>query len=234
MLTSSREQDTRECVRCLQLMTNTNRKHWRSILKANGIDRLCDILKKYANTVSPDKSTLQQQQLQKKRISTRIEDENDEEADQNLKKQQLEDLESLTLNTISVLCNLADQIEIKEKLSSTDGLIAVLTRILTASGNEDIQSRVSILIADVASIESDNKSKFAQQGCLARLIDLLRQSATEDLLINTVNALEIVCLGNVDNQNFCANNGVFLCFMDLLNLNSGSRTIIWLFFHFYN
>lgn len=195
MLSSSKEDDKQACVKCLQLLTNNNRKYWQSILDAGGIDRLCDILKKYALLLDSDRKKLTAQ------------------------------LETITLNAISVLCNLSDQPEIKEKLSEIKDLTGVFIKILSNSTNEDIQSRVSILIADISSIDDQNKTKFAQQGCIGKLLELLDRNV-EDLLVNTVNAIEIVCLDNVDNQNFCANNGVFLSFIDLLDLNSGLKFLI--------
>lgn len=221
MLTSSREQDIRASVYCLLLMTNTNRRHWRSILDTNGIDRLCDLLKKYALTLNAPAVV----PAGKQQTASGDDDDDQDEGDENMSEKQAEmkrkaDAESLTLNTISVLCNLADQTEVKERLSSTDGLFGVLSKILSLSPNEDIQSRVSILIGDVASVVSDNQSALAKHGCLSKLLELLTHNV-EDLLINTVNAIEIMCLNNAENQNFCADNAVFLSFMDILRLNSG-------------
>lgn len=208
MLKSNRDLDNKACVNCLKLMTNKTRVHWRSILDANGSDRLCDILKRYVTKLSPPVV-----QVENKNKSQTLA--NASSANENRKE-----LEELTCDAISVLCNLADQYEIKEKLSQTSGLLEMLTKIVCLSPNEDIQSRVSILIADVASIDQRNKSTLASHGCLSRLLDLLNKSP-EDLLINTVNAIEVLCLDNVDNQTFCARNGAFESFMDLLQLNSG-------------
>lgn len=209
MLDNTREKDCKRCVYCLKLMTNINRMYWRFILDTNGIDCLCDILRKYANILSAQPSA------------------NEKYEKNNFFKNTLEEqneLEVLALDTISVLCNLADQYEIKEKLNQTRGLLEILTKIICLSSNEDIQSRVSILIADVASIDHRNNSILATHGCLIRLLKLLKKSS-EDLLINTINAIEVLCLDNVENQNFCANNGIFLSFMELLKLDSGENEI---------
>lgn len=123
-----------------------------------------------------------------------------------------------------MLCNLADQLEIKQKLSTVDNFVAVLAKILTGSTHDDILSRATILIADVASFDPVNKVKFAQHGCLPRLLNILATTRVEDLLINTVNAVEVICGGNVDNQTFCAQNRIFISFIDLLGLNSGLVT----------
>lgn len=201
MLKSGRARDSVASVCCLKRMTNTSQMNWRSILDAGGVECLCEILKKYVTKLVSDEKANEKNVLEKNSVEQK-------------------EIDNFTLDTISVLCNLADQREVKQKLSDTNGFLEMLTKIICLSPNEDIQSRVSILIADVASIHHRNKSILAAHGCLSRLLELLNKNS-EDLLINSVNAIEILCINEEANQNFCANNGVFQSFMDLLQLDSG-------------
>ena len=87
-----------------------------------------------------------------------------------------------------------------------------------------MQSRVSILLSDVASADEKFRATFVEQGCLDKLLSLLDSDA-EDLLVNTVNSIEILCRSNVNNQNYCCENGVLESFTSLLELNSGELSI---------
>ena len=126
------------------------------------------------------------------------------------------------LNTLTVLCNLSDQLEIKQTLSRTKDMADILINILALSGNEDMESRVAILIGDIASVDEGNKILLAEKGCLPKLIKLL-ENDSEDVLVNAVNALEIMTKNNIKNQNFCCQNGVLNSLVALLTLNSGRQ-----------
>lgn len=202
MLSSEKEVDRLASVKCLQLLTNQNKKFWSAILNAGGIEKLCSIMRKYASNLV-----------------------------QNSKKNTNE--ESITVNAISVLCNLSDQIEIKQRVGEIKDLTAILIKILEQSSNDDLHSRVAILIADVVSVDENYKIQFAQQGCLDKLIGLL-DSEYEDLLVNAVNAIEIMCKDNEEIQNFCAEKGIFESFLTIIDLNSGNLIILFLIFLLFN
>ena len=96
----------------------------------------------------------------------------------------------------------------------------VLSKLLIYSDNEDMQSRVCILLSDVASAEEKYRGIFVEQGCLDKLLSLLDSDA-EDLLVNAVNSIEILCKNNLKNQNYCCEQGIMENFSSLLELNSG-------------
>ena len=96
---------------------------------------------------------------------------------------------------------------------------------LIYSENEDMQSRVCILLSDVASAEEKFRAIFVEQGCLDKLLSLLDSDA-EDLLVNAVNSIEILCKNNIKNQNYCCENGILESFTALLELNSGKDAYI--------
>ncbi len=128
--------------------------------------------------------------------------------------------QTLILNTLSVLCNLSDNSTVREHLSAIKDLGSILIKLLESPSTDDIQSRAAIVLADVSYVNNENRTSFAQQGCLDKLIKLL-DSDIEDVLVNTINAIEVLCTNNKENQNTCAQYDVFLYLIDLLNLNSG-------------
>ncbi len=214
----SNERDQEASVKCLQLLTHRNKEYWKSIVDAGGVDKLFDIVRKYATSLLPQTTTV------KPKITNLVHQ-------LSMNKQQSKNVqittlnpvnrEAITLDSISVICNLSDHDEVKQVLGNITDLSNVLMTLLDHCNNKDIISRVAILIADVGNGNDANKTLFADGGCLAKLISLL-SSDVEDLLVNCVNAIEIICINNAPNQNFCCNNGIIETFISLLNLNSGN------------
>ena len=194
MLTSDRDEDKEASVKCLQIITRINKTYYQSIMNADGTEKLCAILRKYASSLSATVSAANRPQLQNE----------------------------ILLGALSVLCNLSDQREIKFSLSQVKDLSDFLLKILEFSMNKDMQSRCSVLVADVVSIDEKIKILMAEKGCLDTLMKLL-DSDTEDLLVNAVNAIEILCRNNVKNQNYCCEKNVLESFIVLLELNSGEK-----------
>lgn len=230
MLANEKDEDKSAAVKCLQSLTQHDKKFWPSILNAGGIDKLFAILRNYANllvknnapniaqTTHHQTNTVAQQAAPAVPPSALKNAETDSQSKFNSKL--LSKKENVALNAILVLCNLSDQFEIKQSLSQINDLSSVLIKLLEYSNSEDMQSRVAILLADVATVDEKNKMSFVEQGCLNKLLTLLG-SEVEDLLINTVNAIEILCKDNVKYQNHCCEHGVIEGFINLLELNSG-------------
>ncbi|PIK39875.1 hypothetical protein BSL78_23293 [Apostichopus japonicus] len=104
----------------------------------------------------------------------------------------------------AVLCNMAKENESVCLAIAASGAIPILICLL-GSVTDDIQSRVAIILADLARFE-DNRSAIASQGGIPPLIHLL-DSELEDVLVNAVNAIRVICLGNQDNQTLVAKHG---------------------------
>ena len=201
MLDSKKDIDKNSAVRCLQLLTNQNKNYWQPILNNMGIEKLMALLREYCLSFAP------------KAKKVAVQDESDLE---DSSKQQR------YLDVLSVLCNISERTEIKQCLNQLKDVCDILIKILMHTNNEDMKSRVAILIADIASYEVANKDVLADNGCLTKLIDLL-ESESEDVLVNAVNALEILCKDNVKNQDHCCKHGVLENLVDLLALNSGNN-----------
>ena len=144
---------------------------------------------------------------------------------QKMTKANVEEVEEeISFNSLSVICNLSDQFAVKQRLNEIKDLGSILIKILELSTNEDLHSRSAILIADVVSVDDNNKTSFAKQGCLDRLMALL-DGHYEDLLVNAINALEILCKDNQQNQEYCAEKGIFRKFLSIMELNSGTAIV---------
>lgn len=190
MLASDKVQDRLASVKCLQLLTTQSKKFWPSILSAGGIEKLISIMRIYVQSLAKTNASVEQVE------------------------------EEISFNSLSVICNLSDQLAVKQKLNEIKDLGSILIKILELSTNEDLHSRSAILIADVVSVDENNKTSFAQQGCLDRLMMLL-DGQYEDLLVNAINALEILCNNNQHNQEYCVEKGIFQKFLSILEVNSG-------------
>jgi hypothetical protein len=213
MLTSDKERDTDAAVKCLQVLTSGNKRAWVDILNAGGVEKLFNILRKYSVLLSKRPSPPPPPSVQQR----------DETSSSSLvsssQTKAIALADNIALNTISVLCNLSDEGEVKACLGAIPDLVAVLLKILDLSVIDDVQSRVAILIGDVSSANDQMKVQLAKQNCLIKLLNML-SSDVEDLLINAINSIEIMCRGNADNQTFCVEHNVLACFISLLSLNS--------------
>ena len=127
---------------------------------------------------------------------------------------------NLICNSLSVLCNLSDNSLVRDRLCKISDIADILLSCLEPFMGEDIQSRAAILLGDIAIIDESKKELFATKGCFEKLIRML-EFDVEDLLVNTINAFEILCTNNKNNQDHCAKLGILSHAVDLLSLNSG-------------
>jgi hypothetical protein len=207
MLTSEKERDIDASVKCLQILTSGNKRAWVDIMNAGGIEKLFTILRKYSVALSKRPVAMPRDEASSGSLSS------------NPQSRAATLADTIALNTISVLCNLSDQYDIKRCLSAIGDLTTVLLKIMELASNDDVQSRVAILVGDVCSTDDTMKVQLAKQNCLMKLLHLLN-SDYEDLLVNAINSIEIMCRNNVDNQLFCVEHNIFECFISLLKLNS--------------
>jgi hypothetical protein len=224
MLSSTKQIDIESSVKCLQILTYSNKKYWRSIVEYGAVEKMCNILKQYASDllVLNDKVTKINGQIfslpadADKEILNGLRDEIKAAHEEILPQKNVD----IATNTLSVLCNLCDQNEVKICLSEIKDLCEFIMKILRFAQNEDVESRIAILISDIVNANEAFKSQLADRGCLDLLMKLLDRD-TEDLLVNVVNALETLCKNNLSNQNYCCDKGVLASLINLLSLNSG-------------
>ncbi|ESP02231.1 hypothetical protein LOTGIDRAFT_224972 [Lottia gigantea] len=159
-------------VKCLEVLSTCKPNYWRSILDADGIPALVNLL----NTENEEIQTV----------------------------------------TASVICNISENHEIRFALTRCDAG-PILIKLLE-SPNDDIQSRAAIVLSDLASVEG-NQDHLAKNGAIAPLVQLL-ESELEDVLVNTVNAIRVMCVNNRENQNAVASSGGIEPLVEFLTVNS--------------
>ncbi|BFY97941.1 hypothetical protein BsWGS_00981 [Bradybaena similaris] len=123
-----------------------------------------------------------------------------------------QDIQSMA---VSILCNMTEQPSVRRILTKT-GVIPVLIKLLGST--PDIQSRVAIILADIAQID-DNQSKITECNGIPPLVELLHVEL-EDILINVVNAIRVLCLDHVVNQRAVAECGGLDPLVELLSVAS--------------
>ncbi|KAK3108352.1 hypothetical protein FSP39_006134 [Pinctada imbricata] len=116
----------------------------------------------------------------------------------------------------SVIVNISEQEEVRLALTKADAAPILVT--LLGSPDDNIQSRAAIILSDIASLDG-NQEMIAQQGGIAPIINLL-DSEMEDVLVNAVNAIRVLCQGNSYNQDAVAENGGIIFFKEFLTLKS--------------
>ena len=227
MLDSQKKIDKEASVKCLQILTYSNKRYWRSVLECGGVEKMCNILKQYAADLLElnDKTTKIQGKLNslppdiEKEIIQGLKEEMAITIEEILPQKKVE----IAINTLSVLCNLCEQNEVKKCLSEIKDLGDFVMKILRFAQNEDVESRIAILITDIVSADEAFKKQFEERGCLDLLMKLLDRD-TEDLLVNVVNALEILCKNNLKNQDYCCDKGILASLINLLYFNSGDSS----------
>lgn len=127
------------------------------------------------------------------------------------------DNEVLQSVAASVIVNISEHAEVRHALTAAKAA-PILIQLLN-SPDDNIQSRVAIILSDIASVQG-NQSLIADEGGIPPLIHLM-DSELEEVLINTVNAVRVLCAGNPPNQDAVAENGGIAFLREFLTLDSG-------------
>ena len=129
---------------------------------------------------------------------------------------------------VSVMCNISQHNPVRFALTQANAG-PILIELLSPSNEivefDEIHSRAAIVLSDLACV-GENQETLA--GAIPPLVNLLT-SSVEDVLINTVNALRILCLNNKVNQVTVAENGAITHLVEFLSIDSGKP----LQFHFH-
>jgi len=100
----------------------------------------------------------------------------------------------------AVLCNVSQHDSIRQALAAASAS-TVLVELLSAgdaacADDVDVASRAAVVIADVADAGDDQRRAIADSGGVDALVHLL-DSNLEDVLANAINALRVLCSGDV-------------------------------------
>lgn len=127
------------------------------------------------------------------------------------------DNEEIQSVAASALCNISEHRAIQVALTKADAGPTLVQ--LLGSPVDDIQSRAAIILSDLACV-GENQDTLAEQGSIPALINLL-ESELEDVLVNTVNALRVLCQHNRSNQTMVAEEGGVDPLVEFLTVDSG-------------
>lgn len=100
----------------------------------------------------------------------------------------------------AVLCNVSQHHLIRQSLAAA-AASTVLVQLLSAddvacADDVDVASRAAVIIADVADAGDEERRAIAHNGGVEALVHLL-ESNLEDILANAINALRVLCSGDV-------------------------------------
>lgn len=215
MLSSAHDEDVAASVRSLQLLTSLDTTFCTAILSAGGIEKLTEIVRRFAASlyVPEAKPVDKMPTMARSRLTVPAKPAAPPPMEITPARKQT------TLDCLSVLCNMTDELEVKRALRGVADIDTTLLRIAEHSANADMQSRVAILLGDLASLDDATRVSLAERGALPHLI-ALTDSEQEDLLVNAVNALEIMCRENAANQRTCAEARLLERFVALVRLDS--------------
>ena len=118
---------------------------------------------------------------------------------------------------VSVLCNISEHRTVCRALTAAKAgpiLISMLS-----STDDDIQARAAIVLSDLG-CTGDNQNALVAQGALAALVGIL-ESELEDVLVNAVNAIRVLCMNHRENQLEVARCGGVEPLVEFLSINSG-------------
>ena len=126
----------------------------------------------------------------------------------------------------AVLCNVSQHDLIRQSLAAA-AASSVLVQLLSAhdaacADDVDVASRAAVVIADVADAGDDQRRAVAQSGGVEALVHLL-DSNLEDILANAINALRVLCSGDVPDIRTAvgAASGAIPALIEFLSVPSG-------------
>lgn len=121
----------------------------------------------------------------------------------------------------SVLCNISEQNDIRLALTTANAGPILIQ--LLSSPVDDIQSRAAIILSDLACVQG-NQEVIAQNDGIPPLVNLL-DSELEDVLVNAVNAIRVLCVRNPPNQTAVAECEGIEPLIEFLSVDSGKLVL---------
>lgn len=125
--------------------------------------------------------------------------------------------EELQCVSASVLCNISEQTEVRQALTQCNSGPILIQ--LLSSTVDDIQSRAAIILSDLACVEG-NQDQIAAENGIIPLVNLM-DSELEDVLVNAVNAVRVLCENNPANKTAVANAHGLEPLVEFLTVDSG-------------
>jgi len=129
----------------------------------------------------------------------------------------------------AVLCNVSQHHLIRQSLAAaaaSEVLVSLLVADDAACADDvDVASRAAVVIADVADAGDDHRRAIAHSGGVQALVHLL-DSNLEDVLANAINALRILCTGDVSDIRALVGDatGAISALIEFLSVPSSQQT----------
>ncbi|XP_053554580.1 ankyrin and armadillo repeat-containing protein [Bombina bombina] len=95
-----------------------------------------------------------------------------------------------------ILSNISYHVQISRALVESGAVPILIT--LLSSQQPELQSRCSVILSDIAQVDS-NQCVIAEMGGISPLVKLLNEEF-EDVLVNAVNCIQVLCTKNPANQ----------------------------------
>ncbi|XP_075686042.1 ankyrin and armadillo repeat-containing protein isoform X2 [Rhinoderma darwinii] len=115
-----------------------------------------------------------------------------------------------------VLSNISNNLPVAMALKQGEAIPILIT--LLHSKHPELQSRCSVILCDIAQVDG-NQTLIAQMDGLWPLVNLLNGDF-EDLLINAMNCIKVLCIQNPSNQNSIKDLGGIPLLVDFLTAKS--------------
>ena len=127
------------------------------------------------------------------------------------------DNKAIKAMAVSVLCNISEHRQVCQALTTANAGSILVS--LLGSHDDDIKARAAIVLSDLG-CTGDNQDDLVTQGALSALVATL-ESELEDVLVNAVNAIRVLCMNHSDNQLEIARCGGVEPLVEFLSINSG-------------
>ncbi|XP_018428916.1 PREDICTED: ankyrin and armadillo repeat-containing protein [Nanorana parkeri] len=131
----------------------------------------------------------------------------------NLLKSKQVNLECVAAGTLS---NTSNKVPVAKCLVEAEAIPILIT--LLHSKHPELQSRCSVILYDIAQVDG-NQDSIAQMNGVAPLVKLLRKDF-EDVLVNAINCVQVLCINNPANQKAVKDLGGIPLLVDFLSINS--------------
>ena len=132
------------------------------------------------------------------------------------------DSKAIKAMAVSVLCNISEHRQVCQALTTANAGPILIS--LLGSRDDDIKARAAIVLSDLG-CTGDNQDDLVTQGAISALVATL-ESELEDVLVNAVNAIRVLCMNHNDNQLEVARCGGVEPLVEFLSINSGMSQII--------
>ncbi|CAH2306538.1 ankyrin and armadillo repeat-containing [Pelobates cultripes] len=115
-----------------------------------------------------------------------------------------------------VLSNISNNIPVSKTLVESGAIPVLIT--LLSSHQPELQSRCSVILSDIAQVDS-NQNVIAEMGGIPPLVHLL-YGELEDVLVNSINCVRVLCVQNPTNQRAVKDLGGIPLLVELLGVKS--------------